>query len=63
MLNYKRNVTMKKTYINPSMEVIRIASQSQMLAGSPTQQLYNQDATGTGLGHGMDDDWEDDEDF
>ena len=25
---------MKKTYINPEMEVIKIASQSQMLAGS-----------------------------
>ncbi len=26
---------MKKTYISPSMEVIKIASQTQMMAGSP----------------------------
>ncbi len=26
--------TMKKTYINPEMEIIKIASQQQMLAGS-----------------------------
>ena len=25
---------MKKTYINPEMEIIKIASQTQMLAGS-----------------------------
>ena len=25
---------MKKTYINPEMEIIKIASQAQMLAGS-----------------------------
>ena len=25
---------MKKTYINPEMEVVKIASQSQMMAGS-----------------------------
>lgn len=28
---------MKKTYINPNMEVIKIASQQQMLAGSNEQ--------------------------
>ena len=28
---------MKKTYINPNMEVIKIASQVQMLAGSDTR--------------------------
>jgi hypothetical protein len=26
---------MKKTYINPAMEVIKIANQTQMMAGSP----------------------------
>ena len=26
---------MKKTYISPSMEIIKIASQTQMMAGSP----------------------------
>lgn len=28
------DTTMKKTYINPVIEVIKIASQAQMLAGS-----------------------------
>ena len=29
------DTTMKKTYINPEIEVVKIASQIHMLAGSP----------------------------
>ncbi len=56
---------MKKTYINPSMEVIKISTQ-QMLAGSP-QGTLDSDQTITGSsgfgGRGMGDNWEDNEDF
>jgi hypothetical protein len=34
VFNIKQEETMKKTYINPEMEIIKIASQQQMLAGS-----------------------------
>jgi hypothetical protein len=34
VFNLKKEKTMKKTYINPAMEIIKIASQTQMLAGS-----------------------------
>ena len=36
---------MKKTYINPVMEVIKIASQTQMMAGSPAS--FNNSGSGT----------------
>ena len=52
---------MKKTYINPNMEVVKIATQ-QMLAGSPGQQTLSK--TGDSIssdseigGHGDDFDW------
>ncbi len=53
---------MKKTYINPSMEVIKIASQSQMLAGS-LQGNWNESKDPTnadGRGFGDFDDFEED---
>ena len=37
---------MKKTYIVPAMEIVRIATKQQMLAGSPG--LLNKDAGLTG---------------
>lgn len=36
---------MKKEYINPKMEVVKIASRTQMLAGSPTPDFNDTDAT------------------
>lgn len=35
---------MKKTYINPKMEVVKIASRTQMLAGSPLPTFNDTDA-------------------
>ena len=36
---------MKKTYINPELEIVKIASQTQMLAGSPVPQVLDKDVT------------------
>ncbi len=53
---------MKKTYITPSMEVIKIASQTQMLAGSLTKSNETITSETDVLGRGFNDNWED-EDF
>lgn len=51
---------MKKTYINPTMEVVKVATQ-QMLAGSPGSQTLDKGATqidsGSDIG-GHDDDFD-----
>ena len=48
---------MKKTYINPNIEVVKIQTQ-QMLAGSPVVTMHGGDATSAGLGRDNDgDDW------
>ena len=39
---------MKKTYINPTLDIMKIASRAQMLAGSET--LQNKDNYGDGTG-------------
>lgn len=52
---------MKKTYINPTIEVVKIASQSQMLAGSPGTKSLDKDAvqiTGSSDIGGHDDDFD-----
>ena len=36
---------MKKTYITPELEVVKIASQTQMMAGSPAS--FNNSGSGT----------------
>ena len=41
---------MKKTYINPNMEVVKIASRMQMLAGSGEETMGNKGDYGTGSG-------------
>ena len=41
---------MKKTYINPKMEIVMLRHQQQLMAGSAP--MYNQDATGPGLSRG-----------
>ena len=46
MLNFKKDKTMKKTYINPKMEVVKIAV-AQMLAASD-RNFVNEDASLTG---------------
>lgn len=46
MFKLKKNKTMKKTYIVPAMEIVRIATKQQMLVGSPG--LLNEDAGLTG---------------
>ncbi len=53
---------MKKTYINPSMEVIKIASQGQMLTGSNTIPMGESGSANNAEGRYFGDDWED-EDF
>ena len=60
---------MKKTYINPSLEVIKIASQAQMLAASENYNINggfgnaNGGSSGNGItsadGRGDDADWDD----
>ena len=56
---------MKKTYINPELQVVTIDTQYQMLAGSlnvnGANTLSNTNATGEALGRGDDLDWEDEE--
>lgn len=52
---------MKKTYINPTMDIVKIASRNQILAGSE-QSLVNKGNFGTGDGitlGGRDDDGDD----
>ncbi len=50
---------MKKTYINPNIEIVKIASRAQMLAGSTLESKGNYgDGTGITLG-GHDDDGDD----
>jgi len=51
---------MKKTYINPAMEIVKIASRSQMMAGSPG--LGGDYNGGSILSRRDDSDWEDEED-
>lgn len=44
MFNLKKKKTMKKTYINPTMEIVKVATQ-QMLAGSPAGQVLDKNGT------------------
>jgi hypothetical protein len=37
---------MKKTYINPTMEVVRVQTRQMLAASAP---MYNENATGDGL--------------
>ena len=56
---------MKKTYINPELQVVTMNTQYQMLAGSlnvdRANTLSSTPATGDALGRGDDLDWEDEE--
>ncbi len=52
---------MKKTYINPSIEVIKIVSQTQMLAGSGPQAGGTTSNQHELLGRDSDSDWEDED--
>ena len=47
---------MKKTYINPEMEIIKIASKTQMLAGSVIEHQSG-DAITPGMGRDDEFDW------
>ena len=47
---------MKKIYINPEMEIIKIVSKSQMLAGSVIEPQSG-DAITPGMGHEDEFDW------
>ena len=44
---------MKKTYQIPTLEVVKVQTQ-QMLAGSPSVSMFNENATGEGLSREMD---------
>ena len=39
---------MKKTYQIPTLEVVKVQTQ-QMLAGSPSVSMFNENATGEGM--------------
>ena len=57
---HKTDKTMKKTYINPAMEIVKIASQSQMLAGSKLG--LGTTPTDPGSSDSRENDWDDWED-
>lgn len=46
---------MKKTYMQPEMKVVRIKKQ-HLLAGSPTLQMYRENATESAMSREFDDD-------
>ena len=48
---------MKKTYMNPEMEIIKIASKAQMLAGSQEAPVSGSQDNTSALGHDDDFDW------
>ena len=45
---------MKKTYNVPTLEVVKMQASQQMLAGSPSVSMFNQNATGEGMSREMD---------
>ena len=48
---------MKKTYINPEIEIVKIASQQQMLAGSVNAPVNGSQSDDDALGQGTDYEW------
>ena len=56
---HKTDKTMKKTYINPAMEIIKIASQTQMLAGSKSLGFGDSVNSAAGAESRGSDDWDD----
>ena len=58
-------MNMKKTYINPSMEVVKLQMHQQMLAGSPIQSSDPADVTGDGNYNslGREYDFDDDDEY
>jgi hypothetical protein len=55
---------MKKTYINPTIEVVKIASQKQILAGSETIATQGNYGDGTGITTGARNfDFDDEEEY
>ncbi len=53
---------MKKTYINPQMEVVKIATH-QMLASSPDAGLDSSKSVNAGLIEGREFDFDDDDEY
>ena len=58
MFNKKNDATMKKTYINPAMVIVKLRARQQMLAGS--QELYLNSGSASEWG-GREFDFEDEE--
>lgn len=58
-------VTMKKIYINPAIQVVKITSQIKMLAGSDMQNQgdYNSSSITIGSRNSVWDDEDDEEDY
>ena len=50
---------MKKTYITPSMETVKIAARNQMLTESLTSVGFGEGTKGGGAACGRGDDWDD----
>ena len=49
---------MKKTYINPNIEVVKLQMHQHLLDGSPVVSMHGGNATSAGLGRENDgDDW------
>ena len=53
---------MKKTYINPVMNIVKIESQQQIMAGSTLSIGFGSENKDGGAACGREDDWDDWED-
>lgn len=57
MLNFKKDKTMKKTYMTPAVEVIRIETQGMIALSGPGDAYNSNDVS---YSRGGDDDWDED---
>ena len=62
---FKTKTTMKKTYINPSMEIVKINATSQLLSGSgiETGGTPGEEYTSTDVSYSRGFDFDDEEDW
>ena len=51
---------MKKTYINPSMEIVKIQMNQHLLDGSPVVTMSGKNAENAGMGREFDFDFDED---
>ena len=61
MFNKKNEATMKKTYINPAMVIVKLRARQQMLTGSATLGLGADGSANEAEGRYFDFDFDDEE--